>query len=89
MLHNIGMSYTVGKLLHPTFQCPEVRNGVFEYLLPASLCVTSKYKEIESEDTEPLKTFNSQDIHSTREWSSTFYSSDSQEILAFSAYRKR
>ena len=37
MLFNIGMSYTVGKLLDLTFQCSEVRNCVFEYLLPASL----------------------------------------------------
>ncbi len=39
MLLNIGMSYTVGKPLHPTFQCPEGRNCVFEYLLLASLSI--------------------------------------------------
>ena len=37
MLFNIGMSYTVGKLLKSTFQFSVVRNCVFEYLLPASL----------------------------------------------------
>ncbi len=37
MLLNIGMSYTAGNLLTSTFQCPEVRNCVIEYLLPASL----------------------------------------------------
>ncbi len=37
MLLNISMSYTVGKLLKPTFQCQEVCNCAFEYLLPAPL----------------------------------------------------
>ena len=37
ILHNICVSYTVGKLLKPTFQWSEVRNCVSEYLLPASL----------------------------------------------------
>ncbi len=39
ILLNIGMSYTVGKLLNSSFQCPEVRHCVFAYLLPAPLTV--------------------------------------------------
>ncbi len=37
------MSYTVGKLLSPVFQCSEVRKRVTAYLLPASLIMKDKY----------------------------------------------
>ena len=37
ILLNIGMSYTVGKLLSSAFHCLEVRKRVTAYLLPASL----------------------------------------------------
>ncbi len=39
ILLNIGMSYTVGKLLTSAFQCIEVRKRVSAYLLPASLTI--------------------------------------------------
>ncbi len=37
ILLNIGMSYTIGKLLTSAFQCLEVRKRVTAYLLPSSL----------------------------------------------------
>ena len=37
ILLNIGMSYTIGKLLNSPFQGSEVRKRVTAYLLPASL----------------------------------------------------
>ena len=46
MLVNISMSYTVGKLLKPPFQCTEVCNCIFEYLLPVSLMPSGSLPEV-------------------------------------------
>ncbi len=32
--YTVGMSYTIGKLLNPAFQCSEVRKRVTAYLVP-------------------------------------------------------
>ena len=89
MLLSISVSYTVGKLLKPTFQWSEVRNCVFEYLLPASLVLMqfphSTFTQVCVFHVEIFTMFTSTQQHETKKVQDVFLHSDVSEVENFIA----